>query len=417
MTIQQSCKDDSDPTSLSCEEAIVRILDSMSSLTQTEMVPIRHSLGRVTSFDIIAAANVPPHKNSAMDGYAFRQEELQGLNNPVIKIIGTAFAGKAFTRPIEKNEAVRIMTGAVVPENADTIVIQEHVKAGGNDLQILEMPNFGENIRAAGEDICVGETILKSGHTVTPADLGLIASLGIAEVQVFQKPRVAYFSTGDELKSLGTTLEPGEIYDSNRYTLYGMLQHLGVQIIDMGVVKDTYDAIEAALLDASKSADMVITSGGVSVGDADFIKEALGNVGQVKFWKIAMKPGRPLAFGKIGKAHFFGLPGNPVSVMVGFHQFVTPALEKISGTQTNRNIILEASVTEPLRKRPGRAEYQRGILAEEDDGSLTVQPTGDQGSGILKSMSQANCFIYLPIDASDIHVNEAVRVIPFNSAI
>ena len=417
MTIQQSCKDDSDPTSLSCEEAIVRILDSMSSLTQTEMVPIRHSLGRVTSFDIIAAANVPPHKNSAMDGYAFRQEELQGLNNPVIKIIGTAFAGKAFTRPIEKNEAVRIMTGAVVPENADTIVIQEHVKAGGKDLQILEMPNFGENIRAAGEDIRVGETILKSGHTVTPADLGLIASLGIAEVQVFQKPRVAYFSTGDELKSLGTTLEPGEIYDSNRYTLYGMLQHLGVEIIDMGVVKDTYDAIEAALLDASKSADMVITSGGVSVGDADFIKEALGNVGQVKFWKIAMKPGRPLAFGKIGKAHFFGLPGNPVSVMVGFHQFVTPALEKISGTETNRNIILEASVTEPLRKRPGRAEYQRGILAQEDDGSLTVQPTGDQGSGILKSMSQANCFIYLPIDASDIPVNEAVRVIPFNSAI
>tara|TARA_B110000438_G_scaffold290163_1_gene325572 strand:- start:767 stop:1912 length:1146 start_codon:yes stop_codon:yes gene_type:complete len=381
------------------------------------MVPIRHSLGRVTSFDIIAAANVPPHKNSAMDGYAFRQEELQGLNNPVIKIIGTAFAGKAFTRPIEKNEAVRIMTGAVVPENADTIVIQEHVKAGGKDLQILEMPNFGENIRAAGEDIRVGETILKSGHTVTPADLGLIASLGIAEVQVFQKPRVAYFSTGDELKSLGTTLEPGEIYDSNRYTLYGMLQHLGVEIIDMGVVKDTYDAIEAALLDASKSADMVITSGGVSVGDADFIKEALGNVGQVKFWKIAMKPGRPLAFGKIGKAHFFGLPGNPVSVMVGFHQFVTPALEKISGTETNRNIILEASVTEPLRKRPGRAEYQRGILAQEDDGSLTVQPTGDQGSGILKSMSQANCFIYLPIDASDIPVNEAVRVIPFNSAI
>ena len=361
MTIQQSCKDDSDPTSLSCEEAIVRILDSMSSLTQTEMVPIRHSLGRVTSFDIIAAANVPPHKNSAMDGYAFRQEELQGLNNPVIKIIGTAFAGKAFTRPIAKNEAVRIMTGAVVPENADTIVIQEHVKAGGNDLQILEMPNFGENIRAAGEDICVGETILKSGHTVTPADLGLIASLGIAEVQVFQKPRVAYFSTGDELKSLGTTLEPGEIYDSNRYTLYGMLQHLGVEIIDMGVVKDTYDAIEAALLDASKSADMVITSGGVSVGDADFIKEALGNVGQVKFWKIAMKPGRPLAFGKIGKAHFFGLPGNPVSVMVGFHQFVTPALEKISGAKTNRNIILKASVTKPLRKRPGRAEYQRGI--------------------------------------------------------
>lgn len=417
MTVQQSCEDDSDPTSLSCEEAIVRILDSMSSLTQTEMVPIRHSLGRVTSFDIIAAANVPPHKNSAMDGYAFRQEELQGLNNPVIKIIGTAFAGKAFTRPIEKNEAVRIMTGAVVPENADTIVIQEHVKAGGKDLQILEMPNFGENIRAAGEDIRVGETILKSGHTVTPADLGLIASLGIAEVQVFQKPRVAYFSTGDELKSLGTTLEPGEIYDSNRYTLYGMLQHLGVEIIDMGVVKDTYDAIEAALLDASKSADMVITSGGVSVGDADFIKEALGNVGQVKFWKIAMKPGRPLAFGKIGKAHFFGLPGNPVSVMVGFHQFVTPALEKISGTETNRNIILEASVTEPLRKRPGRAEYQRGILAQEDDGSLTVQPTGDQGSGILKSMSQANCFIYLPIDASDIPVNEAVRVIPFNSAI
>jgi molybdopterin molybdotransferase len=417
MKTQPSCEDDSDPNSLSCEEALVEILENISPLKKTEIVPIRNSLGRVLCSDIISPINVPPNKNSAMDGYAFNQAEIQNVEDATLKIIGTAFAGKAFIGSVGRLEAVRIMTGAVVPDHADTIVIQENVTVNRKSINLSKMPRIGDNIRNEGEDIQKNEVILTAGHKVSPADLGLIASIGMAEVEVVQKAKVVYFSTGDELKSLGTTLESGEIYDSNRYTLYGMLQHLDVEIIDMGVVKDTYESIESALLEASEYADMVITSGGVSVGDADFIKEALAKVGQVKFWKIAMKPGRPLAFGKIGKAHFFGLPGNPVSVMIGFHQFVTPALEKISGAKINKNIILEASVTKPLRKRPGRAEYQRGILSQKDNGSLEVEPTGDQGSGILKSMSQANCFIYLPIESVDVAIEQRVRVIPFNNAI
>lgn len=255
----------------------------------------------------------------------------------------------------------------------------------------------GQNMRFAGEDLKQGQVVFPAGHLMRPADLGLIASLGIGEVRVFRKLRVAFFSTGDELASIGQPLEAGQVYDSNRYTIYGMLARLGVEVLDMGVVRDDPKLLEQALQEAAASADVILTSGGVSVGEADFMKELLNELGQVVFWKIAMKPGRPLAYGKIGQAHYFGLPGNPVSVMVTFYQFVRDALLVLMG-QPNPPAypLLNAICTDPIKKLPGRTEFQRGILFPDHDGSWKVRPIGNQGSGVLRSMSEANCFIVLP---------------------
>jgi molybdopterin molybdotransferase len=303
------------------------------------------------------------------------------------------------------------MTGGVVPEGADTVVMQERAKANGKSITFAAGQKTGQNVRQAGEDLKAGSLALKRGRIVRAAELGLIASLGIGEVSVYRPLRVAFFSTGDELKSIGTTLGEGEIYDSNRYTLHGMLTRLGCEVLDMGVIRDDPDLIERAFAQAAASADVVITSGGVSVGEADFVKSMLGKLGEVVFWKIAMKPGRPLAYGKIGPAHFFGLPGNPVSVMVTFYQFVRSALLELMGADPVEPVpTFRATCTSALKKAPGRTEFQRGILVQAPDRTLTVKPTGEQGSGILKSMSDANCFIILGDDVGNVEAGTSVEV-------
>jgi molybdopterin molybdotransferase len=303
------------------------------------------------------------------------------------------------------------MTGAVIPSGTDSVVQQERAKASGDSVSVMPLPKKGTNTRSAGEDLRSGATALKKGQPMRPAEVGMLASLGIGEVAVYRKLRVAFFSTGDELVAIGTPLGPGQIYDSNRYTIHGLLTRLGCDVLDMGVIRDTPEEVERAFASAASSADVVITSGGVSVGEADYVKPILERLGEVLFWKIAMKPGRPLAYGKIGAAHFFGLPGNPVAVMVTFYQFVRDALLHLQGQTTSIPLPTQKIVcTSPLKKAPGRTEFQRGILSRGDDGQWTVRATGDQGSGILSSMSQANCFIILPTDQGNVPAGTLVDV-------
>jgi molybdopterin molybdotransferase len=324
--------------------------------------------------------------------------------------IGKALAGKPFQGTIGAGECVRVMTGALMPQGADTVVVQEVCRADGDRITVPAGQKAGQNVRATGEDLKAGVAVLHPGQPVRAADLGLIASLGIAEVKVKRRLRVAFFSTGDELVSIGTPLAPGQVYDSNRYTLYGMLSGLGVEINDMGVVRDDPQKLEAAFSAAAAEADAIITTGGVSVGEADFVKQLMAKLGEVLFWKIAMRPGRPMAFGRIGKAMLFGLPGNPVAVMVTFHQFVRDALLVLGGrTDAFEVPLLKAISASALRKVPGRTEYQRGILFR-DGGEWKVRPTGQQGSGVLRSMSEANCFIVLEHGRGKVEAGEPVSV-------
>lgn len=410
-----SCTDDYDPQSLDTEQALARILHAVTPLTGTERIALRASLGRVLAADIQSSVNVPAHTNSAMDGYAVRSADVGSAGLKTLTVVGTALAGQSHDGLIGEGECVRIMTGATIPSGTDTVVIQEHVERNADSIRLDGDRKAGDNVRAAGEDIGIGDVVLQSGHRISPVELGLLASLGIAEVPVTRRLRVAFFSTGDELRSLGEQLGPGEIYDSNRYTLYGMLTSLGAEMIDMGVIRDVAQDVRQAFEDAAACADVIISSGGVSVGEADYIKPMLREVGRIQFWKIAMKPGRPLAFGRIRDALFFGLPGNPVSVMVTFYQFVQPALRRLMGENEDTSFQVTAVCTSKLKKRPGRVEYQRGVLQEGTDRELVVKKTGSQGSGILSSMSQANCFIILPMDCGDVEPGTEVQVQPFNS--
>lgn len=410
-----SCDDDYDQASLGCDEALERILANVEPVRGRERLALRDALGRALAETLTSPVDVPQHTNSAMDGYALAAEDLPAEGTRTLSLAGSAFAGRPYEGALGRGECVRIMTGAAVPEGCDTVVMQEHVRADGNEITVDGNHKRGQNVRAAGEDLARGQVVLEAGHTLAPADLGLVASLGIGEVTVVRRVRVAYFSTGDELRSIGEPLGAGEIYDSNRYTLFAMLKRLGAEIIDMGVVRDSREAVENALRDAADVADAVITSGGVSVGEADYIKEVLGAIGQVRFWKVAMKPGRPLAFGTVGDARFFGLPGNPVSVMVTFYQFVQPALLKMAGGQQHSPLLVTARTTATLKKRPGRMEYQRGILSHDERGELLVTPTGDQGSGILRSMSVADCFIILDVECGRVEPGASVQVQPFRA--
>ncbi|HET7634050.1 MAG TPA: gephyrin-like molybdotransferase Glp [Burkholderiales bacterium] len=392
-----NCADDYDPNSMPVAAAREFIARFLTPVTAIERVHLRAALGRVLAAEVISPFDVPAHDNSAMDGYAVRFADLNAAGETTLKLAGSAFAGVPFQGAMNAGECVRIMTGAVVPAGADTIVMQEHVKAEDDRVTLGTGHRKGQNLRHAGEDLKTGQAVLRRGHLMRPADIGLIASLGVAEVSVLRRLRVAFFSTGDELRSIGTPLAEGQIYDSNRYTLYGMLTRLGCEVIDMGVVRDDPALLEQAFRDAAATADVVITSGGVSVGEADFVKDLLERLGEVVFWKVAMKPGRPLAYGRIRDAHFFGLPGNPVSVMVTFYQFVREALLKLMGCDPVPPVpSFKAVCTTPLKKAPGRTEFQRGILSQGADGNWTVRVTGEQGSGILRSMSEANCFIILP---------------------
>ena len=392
-----SCADDYDPDSMPVAKAREFIARFLTPVSVIEHLNIRSALGRVLAHDVLSPLDVPSHDNSAMDGYAVRFADLKTEGEVKLRIAGTSFAGVPFAGRMAAGECVRIMTGGVVPPGADTIVMQEHTTASGERVTIGGGHRLGQHLRRAGEDLKAGQIALKRGLALRPAEIGLIASLGIGEVAVYRRLRVAFFSTGDELRSIGTPLGAGQIYDSNRYTLYGMLERLGCDVIDMGVVRDDPALIEQAFATAAKGADVVITSGGVSVGEADFVKVILERLGEVVFWKIAMKPGRPLAYGRIGDAHFFGLPGNPVSVMVTFYQFVREALLKLSGCDPLPALpSFRVPCTSSLKKAPGRTEFQRGVLSQDASGQWSVRVTGDQGSGILRSMSEANCFIILP---------------------
>ena len=402
-----------DSINLSVAEALERMLSAIEPIAGSEFVPVRSALGRILAADVKSPYDVPSHDNSAMDGYAVRNDSLSATGDSVLAVVGTAFAGKPFSGLVGKGQAVRIMTGAVLPAGADTVVEQELVRAEGGAVHIPAGQQLGRNIRRAGEDLARGMVALRAGKRVGPAELGVIASLGVAEVEVKRRLRVAYFSTGDELASIGETLAPGEIYDSNRYTLYGLLQRFGAEIVDKGVVRDRPEALEAVLAESAKLADAVITSGGVSVGDADYVKEILAKAGEVKFWKVNVKPGRPMAFGRVGNAWFFGLPGNPVSVMVSFSQFVRSALLKLAGCDPLPiPVDMTATATCTIRKPHGRREFQRGVLSFVN-GRWEVRTTDNQGSGVLRSMTEANCFLVLPEECSLVNPGDLVRVQPF----
>ncbi|HVK55061.1 MAG TPA: gephyrin-like molybdotransferase Glp [Burkholderiales bacterium] len=408
---EASCADDYDPNSMPVAKAKEFIAKFLKPINGVIRVPLRDALGRVLAEDIVSPINVPSHINSAMDGWAVRAADLQSEGETTLTEIGASFAGAPFGKLVRAGECVRIMTGAVVPEGADTVVMQERVKADGKKITLSPGQKSGQNVRHPGEDLKQGAVALYKGRLVRPAELGLIASLGIGEVSVHRPLRVAFFSTGDELRPVGTPLGEGQLYDSNRYTIFGMLKRLGCDVMDMGVIRDVPELLESAFKEASQVADVVITSGGVSVGEADFVKTILNQLGEVVFWKIAMKPGRPLAYGKIGDAHFFGLPGNPVSAMVTLYQFVRAALLSLMGVNPVPTIpILKAKCVSNLKKAPGRMEFQRGVLTQDAVGEWTVKATGEQGSGILKSMSDANCFIILDEQTGNVAAGTVVDV-------
>jgi molybdopterin molybdotransferase len=410
---EASCADDYDPNSMPVAKARELIASFLTPVAAIERVHVRSALGRVLAEDIVSPIAVPGHDNSAMDGYAIRFADLKTDGETVLKRVGESFAGKPWHGAIAAGECVRIFTGGVMPQGADTVVMQERATEDAQGVHIAKgaVSKAGQNRRFAGEDLKAGQVVFRAGQRVRPAELGMIASLGIGEVAVYRKLRVTFFSTGDELKSIGTVLAVGEIYDSNRYTLHGMLTRLGCEVIDMGVVEDAPEKLERAFVAAADSADVVITSGGVSVGEADYVKKLLDKLGEVVFWKIAMKPGRPLAYGRVRGAHFFGLPGNPVSVIATFYQFVRDALLILQGQREVAPLpMFKVPLSAPIRKVPGRTEFQRGILSPDGNGGYTVRTTGDQGSGILSSMSQANCFIVLGADVGNVAAGEPVDV-------
>ena len=413
-----SCADDYDPNSMPVAKAREVIARFLLPVTATERLSIRAALGRVLAEDVVSPLNVPAHDNSAMDGYAVRFADLKPDGEVALRSMGSSFAGAPFKGTVAAGQCVRIMTGGVVPAGADTIVMQEHVKADKDRVTVGPGHKKGQNLRRAGEDLKVGQVALKRGLLLRPAEIGLISSLGIGEVTVYRKLRVVFFSTGDELVSIGTQPGEGQIFDSNRYTLHGMLTRLGCEVLDMGVVRDDPKLLEKAFHDAAAAADVVITSGGVSVGEADFVKDLLNKLGEVVFWKIAMKPGRPLAYGKIGAAHFFGLPGNPVSVMVTFYQFVRDALLALSGRDPVPPLpTFRVPCVSSLKKAPGRTEFQRGVLSQDAGGNWSVRVTGEQGSGILRSMAEANCFIILPDAQGNVASGTLVEVQPMEGVV
>ena len=420
-----SCIAGYDPKALPVAQAQDFIARLVPKVQTAERLAIRSALGRVLAQDLISPINVPSHDNSAMDGYALRSGELAAAGDTRLAVSGTAYAGQAFAGDVPAFHAVRIMTGAVMPAGLDTVVPQEFTRLddAGQVLVPAGVVRAGDNRRLRGEDLAQGDAALHAGRIIRPADLGLMASLGQAEVAVLRRLRVAFFSTGDELRSVGQTLAEGCVYDSNRYTLYGMLTRLGVDLIDLGVVRDEPAALRQAFSQAAACADAVITSGGVSVGEADHTKQIMAELGEVLFWTIAMRPGRPMAIGRLGAkdghggAILFGLPGNPVAVMVTFYAFVRDALLAMSGATPQALPPLRAISVAPLRKKPGRTEYQRGIVSQAPDGRWQVRITGAQGSGILRSMSQANGMVVLHHGQGDVAAGDLVDVLPFEGLV
>ena len=416
----QASPDTGDTDVLPVAKALQTILSQVSPITDTEILPLKQTLGRVLAADLISPIDVPASDNSAMDGYALLSADLDSQHAVTLRIVGYALAGHAHHGGVNAGECVRIMTGAVVPADCDCVLPQEIAEAASADEVTLpaRSARAGDNVRLAGEDLAKGQAALKQGRILTPADIGLIASLGIGDITVMRKLRVAHFSTGDELRSVGQALDEGSVYDSNRYTLHGMLMRAGCEPLDLGVIKDDPASIESAFQQACKQADAVITSGGVSAGDADHTRQMMNKLGDVAFWKLAMRPGRPLAFGCIQSdghhALMFGLPGNPVAVMVSFYFFARPALMKLAGATPPSLPTIRAISLHGIQKKTGRTEYQRGIASRSADGQLSVRVTGAQGSGILSSMSDANCMIVLHDDQGSLNAGDLVDVLMFD---
>ena len=407
-----------DPQALSADGVNAFLALLVEPVQEVQEVGIFEALGRVLARDVVSPVSVPPHDNSAMDGYAFDSSQLRADAPLTLEVAGTALAGTAWQGTVGPGQCVKIMTGAIMPAGLDTVVPQEFVTVYGPAIAIPpKLLQPGDNRRLKGEDLHQGSPALRRGERLLPAACGLLASLGLATVPVRRRLRVAYFSTGDEVLSLGEPPREGAVYDSNRYTVFGLLTRLGCEVIDMGVVRDEPALLEKAFADAAERADAIITSGGVSVGEADYTKAMMKKLGDVAFWRIAMRPGRPMAVGRIGKSVLFGLPGNPVAVMVTFLAFVRPALERMMGSDAPPPPLLKATSQEAMRKKPGRTEYQRGIVTTAGDGSLQVRTTGNQGSGVLSSMVQANGLIVLHHAQGEVKAGDAVDVMMFEGAI
>ena len=402
--------DDCAPESLSVAAARERIALAIEPVADTEQVPLKAALGRVLAHELLAPCDLPREANSAMDGYALAGADIERAAADGVPLVGRSMAGHPYPRSLQRGECVRIMTGAVLPAGADTVVMQEHAVADGARVRVPAGTRTGQNVRHPGEDFRRGSSLLPGGRRLLPADVGVAASVGLTQLEVRRRIRVAFFNTGDEIREAGAPLGPGEIYDSNRYTLAGMLERLGAEPVDLGIVPDDAAATVQAFRDAAAGADAILTSGGVSVGDADFVRGAFSELGEIRFWRIAMKPGRPLAFGRLGGSWFFGLPGNPVSTMVTFYQFVQPALERLAGAENRPPLRLRLPLAQSVSKRPGREDYQRGRLLHAADGGLSVAPTGPQASHILSSMSQADCFIVLRAEDGDQPAGAEVEV-------
>ncbi|MGR9099023.1 MAG: molybdopterin molybdotransferase MoeA [Gammaproteobacteria bacterium] len=411
-----SCTDIDETGSIRAVEALSRILRAVPVKQGYETVPVENACRRFLVQPAVSPFDIPPHANSAVDGYAVDSRDLPGHGKSArLRIAGRALAGTTRSRKPKKGECIRIMTGAFMPQGLDTVIMQEHVALADGVIEIDDRHRAGQNVRSAGEDIGKGDTALNPGKLLTPPDIGLLASLGIVEIRVAEKLRVAIASTGDEIHAIGSPFEGAGIYDSNRYSLRAALDRPDIEIVDLGIIEDNPASLLRRFAEASAYCDMIISSGGVSVGEADYTREALAKSGRVEFWKVAIKPGRPLAFGNIGDAVFFGLPGNPVAVLVTFYLFVLPAIEKMLGLAAKPpSPAIQAVSQEDIRKKPGRMEIPRGILHQNENGDWLVKTTGKQGSGILSSMSLANAFILLPHESGPVKKGDRVTVQPFS---
>lgn len=398
---------------LSIDDALDRIKAAVQPVSGTEKLTLENALGRVLAEPVYSPINIPHDRNSAMDGYAFASRDMADGQAFTLSLVGTSWAGRPFLGGLQAGQCVRIFTGAVVPKEADSVVMQEQVQVQQQSIHFPADTRALQNIREIGEDVKQGACLIESPKKLTAVDLGLLASAGISEVTVKRRLKIAYLSTGDELIALGQPLEPGKIYDSNRAMLGGLLADPGYSVADLGVIPDNKQLLEQRFIKAAKNHDVIITTGGASVGEADYVKEILQSCGEVNFWKMAIKPGKPLAFGKIGECHFFGLPGNPVAVVVTFQQIVAPALRQLAGVPSARPLRLTATCTTTLKKAPGRQEFQRGILSQDEHGEFFVASAGRQGSNILSSMSQSGCYIILPKECGGVKAGDKVTVEPF----
>jgi molybdopterin molybdotransferase len=401
-------------TMLTVITALAQIRAAIHAVSDSETLALNSALGRVLATDLYSPINLPTERNSAMDGYAFASSDVENNQPFSLQLIGTSWAGKPFQGQLQQGQCVRIFTGAVLPDQADSVIMQEHIQSNGTHIQFPANTKTRQNVRAIGEDTPQGGLLCKQGKKLTAVDLALLASAGISNISVLRRIKIAIFSTGDELVALGQPLKTGQIYDSNRYLLTGLLADNCYQVTDLGIIADNKQTLSEAFSTAAQNHDVIISTGGASVGDADYIKEVLTECGKVNFWKIAIKPGKPLTFGSIGGCYFFGLPGNPISAQVTFQKLVSPALQQLTGAVITQPLQLSATCTSSLKKSAGRQEFQRGILTQDETGKLWVATSGQQGSNILTAMSISNCYIVLPSDCQGVTVGDTVLVEPFS---